>query len=152
MKLILMTIISSLVINLGSINSIFDRETVIPFEKLPAEAQKFLNKHFQGEDILSIVLDSEIADREYSVYYENGTEVKFDSRGNWESMEHEYSSLPDSVIPEAILKFVNAKHPEKKVTSISRDMTGRDKGYEVELDNLLDVKFDIQGRFMRYDD
>lgn len=152
MKLVLLSLISSLFINSGSPINLFDREKVIDFNELPAPAQKFLNNHFAGEEILSIVLETEIGDKEYSVFYDNGTEVKFDRKGNWESVEHEYSKIPESVVPEAIMAMIKSKQPGKAVTGISRDLTGRDKGYEVELENVIEMKFDIEGRFIRYDD
>lgn len=152
MKLFLISIISTLLFNVGYANTLLDREVVIMFEKLPATAQKFLNKHFPNEPILSVVKDSDGLEVDYSVYYENGVEVKFDRKGNWESVEHEYSSIPESVLPEQILNMIKSKHPDRKVTGITRDLTGRDKGYEVELDNVLELRFDLDGRFIRYDD
>lgn len=152
MKLFLISIISTLLFNVGYANTFMDREVVIMFEKLPATAQKFLNKHFPQQPILSIVKDADGLEVDYSIYYEDGTEVKFDRKGNWESVEHEYSSIPESVLPEQILNMIKSKHPERKVTGITRDLTGRDKGYEVELDNVLELRFDLEGRFVRYDD
>lgn len=149
MKLFLLSIISSLFVNAGAL---MDREVVIQFSELPVTAQKFLNSNFAGESILSVVYDREIGDKEYYVYYDNGKEVKFDRKGNWTNVECEYSGVPDSVLPKSVLALVKAKHPEKRVTSVSRDLTGADKGYEVELDNMMEMVFDIDGRFIRYDD
>lgn len=149
MKLLILSVISSLMINASPL---FDREEVITFNELPVTAQTFLNKHFKGENILSIVCEKEIGDKEYSVYYDNGMEVKFDKKGEWECVENDHSVVPDSVVPDNILSFVKSKHPDKKITSITRDMTGRDKGYEVDLDDVLEMRFDMNGRFIRYDD
>lgn len=149
MKLLILSMLSSLLIN---VSPLYDREDVITFEELPVVAQQFLKKHFAEEKILSVVCEREIGDKEYSVYYYSGLEVKFDRRGEWECVEYDHSVVPDSVIPENILSTVKAKHPDKKITSITRDLTGRDKGYEVDLDDVMEMKFDLNGKFIRYDD
>lgn len=151
MKLLIISALTSLFFNINAWANI-DREVVISFEDLPKTAQNFINKHFPQQEILSIVCEKEIGSKEYSIYYDNGTEVKFDRKGNWESVECEYSSVPDSIIPRDILALVRSKHPEKKITSITRDLTGRDKGYEVDLDDIVEMRFDLEGRFIRYDD
>ncbi len=152
MKQILVSIVLALFVNSACAKDIMDRETVIEFNKLPQTAQQFLNNNFPGGGILSIVVESEVMEKDYFVYYQDGTEVNFNGKGEWESVENEHSSVPDSVIPEAILKMIKSKHPDKVVTNISRDITGRDKGYDVELSNIIELKFDKEGRFIRYDD
>ena len=152
MKMTLLTAIFSLLASVSFANPVFDKEVVISVEELPVEAQKFLRDNFSNEKILSVVCESDITEKDYYVYYDGGMKVKFDRKGNWESVENEMSCVPDSVVPANILSMIRAKHPEKKVTSISRDTRGDDKGYEVELDRILDMQFDLNGRFMRYDD
>ena len=152
MKQILVSIMLVLLVNSACAKDIMDREAVIEFNRLPQTAQKFLNDNFPDGGILSIVMDNEVLERDYSVYYQDGTEVKFNGKGEWESVENESSYVPDSVVPEAILKMIRSKHPDKVVTNISRDLTGRDKGYDVELSNIMEMKFDMEGRFIRYDD
>ena len=51
-------------------------------------------------------------------------------------------------MPAAIVNYVKAKHPANFVKQISKEK----KEYEVDLNNGVDIVFDRNGNFKRYDD
>lgn len=57
------------------------------------------------------------------------------------------SKLPDEVIPIQILKYVHANYPNNVITDWELD----DGNQQVELDNGIDLKFNLKGEFIRVD-
>lgn len=85
----------------------------------------------------------------YEVILTDGTEISFDKNGNWENVETNISkSVPSAFIPDAIASYVNKNHKDTRIVGIEKER----KGYEVELSNGIDLKFDTDGKFLRYDD
>lgn len=116
---------------------------------LPVAAKDVLKKNFKSE--VSVVKVSEQFNRvmEYEVILNNGTEVTFDSKGNWKEIEvNRNSKIPASIIPDDISKYVKANHNGANIVGLEKK---RDT-YDVELSNGVEMKFDLKGHFLRYDD
>jgi hypothetical protein len=56
--------------------------------------------------------------------------------------------VPTAIIPAAINEYVAAKHAGQYVVQIGKD----GKNYEVELNSTIEMVFDKNGNFLRYDD
>lgn len=85
---------------------------------------------------------------EYEVILTNGTEVTFDRSGNWKEIETSIKSeVPNDFIPKAMKEFVKKNHKNAKIVGLEKDS----KGYEAELSNGIELKFDTSGNFLRYD-
>lgn len=116
---------------------------------LPVAAQNMLKKAFKA-DVSHIKIEKEWGHiSEYDVVMTDGSEITFDSKGNWKDVEvRRNGAVPSEFVPVAIQNFV--KKDQKNVT-----ITGIEKsrhGYDVELSNGIDMKFDSDGKFLRYDD
>lgn len=131
-----------------TITSCAQHDTPIEFSQLPQAAQEFCNQHFAGSDILMIVYDSEIGDKDYKVMYTSGAEVKFNKEGAWKSVEFEKGSIPEDIIPENILKTIKEKYANGSITKISKER----KTIEVEINDRIELIFNKSGKFLRYDD
>ena len=123
-------------------------DIMIPTKKLPKIAQEFLNTHFAGKNVVKAIHDRDITDNDYTVWLDNGTKIEFDSKGNWESIKNKSSYVADSVIPAKIKEYVTTNYPSLGIVKIEKSLYG----YEVELSNDLDLKFDSDGNFQRIDD
>lgn len=115
---------------------------------LPAAAQTTIKDNFKAQ-VNHIKIDKDFGRvSEYDVVLNDGTEISFDSKGNWKDIEMRQSaSVPSVFVPDAISTYI--KHHQKNVT-----VTGIEKkksGYEVELSNGVEMKFDSQCRFKGYD-
>ena len=114
--------------------------------KLPPKAQSIL-KNFAA-DILVIEIDNEIFGNKYEVKLTDGTEIDFDKNGEWNSIDCKSTSVPKQFIPQKIEKYVTTNYKTAIISKIEKSP----KGYDIELSNELDLKFNLQGDFLRIDD
>ena len=133
-----------ILLGLVSMNVFAANDKPISYDQLPKKAQQFLTQHFSGAEFLSAVLDDGV----YEVNLTNGVEVDFNSQGNWKKVDCHNTAVPAAIIPAAITKYVKAKFPKNIIVKIEKKLNG----FDVELDNDLDLKFDKNGNFLRIDD
>jgi hypothetical protein len=124
------------------------QETIISKTALPVNSQSFLKFHFAGKEPVSVIKDKEFLSTEYKVQYKENIEVEFDKKGNWKEINGNHSAIPTSMIPKAIISYITTNYAAAKITKIEKD----NKGYEVKLNNDLELKFDSKGKFLRIDD
>ena len=74
-------------------------------------------------------------------------EVEFTKNGEWKDVECKYGEVPAAIVPQQIRDYVAKNYPDRKITAIDRDR----RDYEVELDNGLDLKFDLKFRLIDID-
>ena len=122
-----------------------DRGTSIKFEQLPLKAQTFITDNFSKADVASVT--QELDDSDYDVFFTNGVKVEFDRNGEWDSVKGYDISV--AFVPKAIQNYLNEKHAGVKVVEIDRDL--RDKEIEVKLADGIEIEFDLNGNFKRYD-
>ncbi len=115
---------------------------------LPKAAQTELAKNFKAKVSL-VKIDKDFGRiSEYEVILDDGTEVTFDKNGNWENVEVNNSkSVPSAYVPKAIADYVKKNQNGARIVGIEKERNG----YEVELSNGVDMKFDKAGNFLRYD-
>ena len=115
---------------------------------LPMAAQTVLKNNFKAS-VSHIKIEKDFGKvSEYDVILTDGSEITFDRNGNWKEIEvKSSSSIPSGLIPEAIAVYVKANQKKVKITGIEKNRSG----YEVELSNGVEMKFDSNGKFLRYD-
>ena len=126
----------------------FADDRPIPVEQLPAAAKTFVKQYFPEATIAYAQIDVEMAKTEYEARLSDGTKVEFDAQGNWTKVDCEYKSVPASLVPAAIANHIKAAYPNIAIIKISKKWYG----YEVELMNDLDLRFDKEGKFVGIDD
>lgn len=123
-----------------------DREAVISFENLPANAQAFLNGKVAENDILRIIEKTDDGKKSYEVKLVDGTELEFNSNGEWIEIDAEDNkSVADIFVPEAILSYVTSNYPTALIENIERMVNGY---FEVELNNDVELYFDAEYNFI----
>lgn len=120
----------------------------IQVNQLPQKAQAFIQKHFAGVKMLSITVDNELLDSDYTVVFDNGSDVDFDKKGEWTEVECRTTAVPEAIIPAEIRSFLNSSHKGDRISKIERDRVG----YEISIPNDVTLKFDTKGCFVGYDD
>ena len=115
---------------------------------LPAEAQTVLKNDFKSE-VSNIEIDKKDGViKEYEVKLANGMKVDFDTLGVWKEIKAPSDGeVPRTLIPDTIMNYVSEKYPEIKVRKIQKDSYG----YEVDLSNKTELKFDHNGGFLKVD-
>lgn len=111
----------------------------ITVEQMPQSAQQFIKQHFAAQTVAMAKMESDFMGKSYDVIFTNGDKVEFDKRGNWTSVDCEHSQVPVEILPAAIREYVSKMYPDAKVLQI--ELTDR-KGYDVELSNGWEIKFD----------
>lgn len=138
----------------------------LDFGQLPQNAQTTITKYFSKEEILLIRLDKDDLLSEYEVKLKDGTELEFDRNGALTKIDCQQKRVPDELSPEEVityvntrrvpdglvtekvLAYVNANHPNAFITEWSKD----DMRWKAELNNGLELVFNNNGKFLRYDD
>lgn len=116
---------------------------------LPQSAQTFIDQHFKSGEVSVIKLDKTLGKvTEYEVIMQDGTEISFDRHGNWDNVEMPVKkSVPKTIVPAEIAKYVSTNYPNQRIVSIDKERSG----YEVELQNGIDLKFNKAGQFKQFD-
>ena len=116
---------------------------------LPQAAKVTISKNFKA-NVSLVKIDKTLGQiKEYEVILTDGTEITFDSKGNWENVETSVKkSVPSGFIPKGVSDYVKKHHSGARIVGIEKERNG----YEVELSNGIDMKFDKEGNFQRYDD
>lgn len=125
-----------------------DNDKIINKNELPAQAQQFLNEHFNGVKLSYAKLERDFLLRSYEVMLANGSKIEFSSNGTWEDVDCRYGEVPAAVIPEPIKKYIQANYPGEKVHKIERDRNN----YEVKLSNRLELTFNQDFNIIDIDD
>lgn len=115
---------------------------------LPEAARTTIANNFKAKVNL-VKIDKDFGRvSEYDVILTDGTEITFDRNGNWDQIEVGVNGkIPTAFIPDAVAAYVRNNQPGQNIVGIDKERNG----YEVELANGVEMKFDTQGRFVRYD-
>ncbi|MDO4714964.1 MAG: PepSY-like domain-containing protein [Bacteroidales bacterium] len=115
---------------------------------LPATAQQFISKHHSKAKVSHVQRDREDGQRTYEVFFENGDYIEFDAKGQWLEIKCRGSQVPASIMPTAMTQHLKAQHPNARVVKIERER----RYLVVELANGIELIYDRNGNFKRYDD
>lgn len=142
------TLITLFVALVSFTTALADNDRAIQFNQLPQAAQTFLNNHFKNAKIAMVTTERDWLSQEYNVVFVNGDKIEFDSKGNWENIECKHASVPQHIVPTAITQHISQAFPGTSIKEIDHDR----RGYDVELSNGVEVKFDNTFKAYKIDD
>ena len=137
-------ILSLLVLALVAVQFSFAKDVITKdMNQLPLPARNFINSNFTKPQVM-------MESTKYEVVLMDGTEIDFDSKGNWEEVSAKKGqTVPVSIVPGFAVNYLKAHNfVNEGVTKVERDR----KGYEIELSTGLSFKFDKKGKFIKADD
>lgn len=145
MKRIMLTIAATLLVAVT-----FGQATaaVANYNKLPKAAKDLLSTNFKNDKVVFVEIDMDLASVEYDVQLQSGTEINFNSKGEWEEIDTKVSPIPANLIHKEIKTYVDTHYKGMNIVKMERD--GRK--IDIELNNGLDLVFDANGKFVRIDD
>lgn len=144
MKKIILTLLL-IVAGFGAANA--DKYT-IDRSQLPESAQEFLTKYFPKSKVGMIKVDRDLLKKtDYDVKLVNGTKIEFNNAGKWTSVDCQTREVPQDLILEPIRNYVAKNFPDVKIVKIEKDLVG----FDVELSDGVEVKFDRLGNFKSVD-
>lgn len=123
-----------------------DDEKPINPNALPDAAEQFILANFPDASVSSVMKEYDDLSYQYDVYLSDGTAITFKKNGEWKDIENRISGVPTSAIPEKINSYIATNYAGFFVVSIERDRL-----YDVELNNDLDLDFSLNGNFLRVD-
>ncbi len=115
-----------------------DNDKSIQIGQLPIKSQKFISKYFQGLKVAIVKQESDLFRKSYDVIFTNGDKLEFDGNGDWSEVTSLKNGVPEEIIPVRIKEYLKSNYPEDKVLKLERD----EKGYEVNIANIWEIKFD----------
>ena len=145
MKKILFALVAFLSFGVSAVKA--DNDKIINKNELPAQAQQFINEHFNGVKLSYAKLERDFLENSYEVMLANGAKLEFSSKGAWEDVDCRYDEVPAAIIPQPIKEYIKSNYPGEKVLKIERERNR----YELKLSNRLGLTFDENFRIIDID-
>ena len=123
-----------------------EKETVLDDMNIPEEISNYVNTHFPDNKIIQVVKDVDELELSYDVILEDSLSMEFNRKKKIISIEG-INKIPDSVIPEKLLNYVNNNYSEQYIIEWNLD----NRYQEIELNNGIELKFNKEGEFIRID-
>lgn len=123
-----------------------DKEEVIPSTDLPSEITSYISTHFPNNSIVQVIKDRDGLTKTYDILLSESISLEFNRKKEIIDIDG-VTQLPNSVIPEKILQYVTTNYPANFITDWELD----DKNQQVQLDNGLDLEFNMKGDFQKID-
>jgi hypothetical protein len=146
MKKILFALVAFLSFGVSAVKA--DNDKIINKNELPAQAQQFINEHFNGVKLSYAKLERDFLENSYEVMLANGVKLEFSSKGVWEDVDCRYGEVPSAIIPQPIKEYVKSNYSGEKILKIERERNR----YELKLSNRLELVFDQDFRIIDIDD
>ena len=140
------SILALAIATLVGLQSCEKEDVMIPAAELPSEVISFLDIHFSGIEVRSVIKDYDNSTYEFEVYLSNGTRIELSRRGEWRNVENHLAGVPHSVIPNKILTYVAENYPDQMIIGIERD-----RQIDVELKGGVELVFSLSEEFVRFD-
>lgn len=125
-----------------------DNDLPVTVNELPQKAQEFIKQYFPKQEVSFAKVEKDFWEKKYEIVFVSGEKIEFDKNGSWEEVKCKFSVVPNGIVPEKIREQLSKRFPDAKVLKIERDS----KGYEVELDNKLEVKYNNSFQLTDIDD
>ena len=113
----------------------------------PAITQ-FVTQYFPEATIQSVIPD----DDDIDVILSDFTKIEFKLNNEWKKVDCEHAtkfiSVPATLVPEQITAYVNANFPNTIIKKLEKKFFG----WEIELSNGLEVKFNNNFKVTKVDD
>lgn len=117
--------------------------------QLPGAITAFIQQNFPNQAITFAQKDLEITGWQYDVVLADGTQIEFDTDQMWDKIQSPMTNpVPAVLIPAPIMSYLQGNFPGVMIQKIDKDSFG----YEVELANGLELKFNQAGALMEMDD
>lgn len=149
-KFVMKKLISLLAVILLAIGQLSAKDLVYrTTEPLPAAAKSSLKTNFPKTGVSHVKVDKHVfGGADYEVILVDGTEIEFNSDGEWKEVDCGQKAVPSGYVLKPISNYVSKYYKGQKIVKIDK---GRNN-YDVELSSGIDLKFDRSGKFLRIDD
>ena len=140
------SILALAIATLAGLQSCEKEDVMIPAAELPSEVISFLDTHFSGIEVRSVIKDYDNSTYEFEVYLSNGTRIELSRRGEWRNVDNHLAGVPHSIVPNKILTYVAENYPDQMIIGIERD-----RQIDVELKGGVELVFSLNEDFVKFD-
>ena len=123
-----------------------NEESINNTKTVPAEILSYKSQHFPNKAIIKSAVNTSGKTVAYEIDLEDNIALDFNSDYKVTDIEAA-SELPESVIPQALRSYVAQNYPSKVITDWELEYNHQ----EIELDNEVDLEFQMDGTFIRKD-
>ena len=120
---------------------------IITKDPTPAITE-FVKTYFPKASVLIVKPEHD----EYEVRLSDGTELEFTRNFEWKKIDCEhsntYTAVPAELVPEQIATYVKTNFADQSITKIEK----KRRGWEIELSNELEIKFNKNFVVTKIDD
>jgi hypothetical protein len=92
-----------------------EREKIISSSDLPSEITSYISTHFPNNVIIQVVLERDGLTKTYDILLSESISLEFNRKKEIIDIDG-VTQLPNSVIPEKILQYVNTNYPTNFIT------------------------------------
>ena len=121
-------------------------EVRIEITELPEQSRNFLETNFNGFQVNRATKDVSSFDEYYEIFLNNGITIDFNRIGEWTEVDGNGLSIPTSFIDEEIVSYINTNFPTFPIENIDN----KPYGYEVDLINNTELRFNTSGKLIGY--
>lgn len=116
---------------------------------LPDAARTLIADNFKAQ-VSVVKVDKDFGRiSDYEAVMTDGAEISFDRQGSWDNIETDRAgSVPATLVPQTIREYVARTQHGMRIVGIDKER----HGYDVELSNGVEMRFDKTGNFLSYDD
>ena len=114
--------------------------------EIPTAIKTYIETHFPSNTIVRAEKDTENNTITYEIYLNENINLEFDSASNIIDVDG-VIQLPNSVIPQSILDYVSVNYPNNVITDWELEFNHQ----QVELNNNIELEFEMNGNFIRID-
>ena len=83
-----------------------DKDETISYSDLPANAKVFIESYFPNTSVIHAEKKKEGSKTVYDATLSDGTELEFDSSGNWIEVDCNYKAIPSGILPTSNTDFL----------------------------------------------
>ena len=128
--------------------SVFAQDMCITNNELPSAIKTFVKQNFPNQVIDYVYIDTDLDDSAYEICLNNGIEIDFDLNGDWKMVDCNEMNVPSNILPITIERYVDTHFGGATVVKIEKEHNG----YEVELSNGIEMKFNYDGELLYIED
>jgi hypothetical protein len=122
------------------------KEALTPGSDLPAQIKTYIATHFPTQLIIESKINENDSLNAFEIKLDNLTGLEFDYK--YEIMDIDgITIIPKTTISEKIWNYVTINYPDNFITGWEMD----EGKQEVELNNALDLEFDMNNDFLQID-
>ncbi|MFV0228690.1 PepSY-like domain-containing protein [Empedobacter falsenii] len=114
---------------------------------MPLQANNFIETYFVTATVAKVEKDIRSLDEFYEVRLADGTQIDFNETGIWTEVDGKNKSIPTQFINENIVKYVITNYTTTTIEGIDK----KTYGFDVDLVNNTELRFDINGKFLGFD-